>query len=206
MSTPTLEMKVVSKRFPGVVALDRVDLESYAGEVVALIGENGAGKSTLMKILGGIYQPDAGTIAMNGQVVSIQSVSDAIRLGVGFIHQELNVLDNLDVAGNICLGREPCWGGFLKLINRQKMYADAQAHLQRLGLEISGHTPLSKLSMGHRQMVEIAKALSQNARILIMDEPTSSLTLSETDRLIEVVKDLGTQGVSVIYITHRLDE
>ena len=206
MLSPILGMKGITKRFPGVVALDHVDLEIYPGEVVALIGENGAGKSTLMKILGGLYQPDEGSIVIDGQAVTIHSVADALKLGIAFIHQELNVLDNLDVAANIFLGREPRWGGPLKLIDRSRMYAEAQTHLHCLGLDISGRTPLSKLSMGHQQMVEIAKALSQEARILIMDEPTSSLTLSETERLIEVVKDLRSHGVSIIYISHRLGE
>jgi len=206
MLSPILEMKGITKRFPGVVALDHVDLEIYPGEVVALIGENGAGKSTLMKILGGLYQPDEGSIVIDGRAVTIHSVADALNLGIAFIHQELNVLDTLDVAANIFLGREPRWGGPLKLIDRSRMYAEAQTHLHCLGLEISGRTPLSKLSMGHQQMVEIAKALSQQARILIMDEPTSSLTLSETERLIDVVKDLKSRGVSIIYISHRLGE
>src|SRR5256885_5526856 len=206
MSSPILQMKGISNRFPGVIALDNVDLEIYPGEVVALIGENGAGKSTLMKILGGVYQPDEGSIVINDQTVSIHSVSDARKLGIAFIHQELNVLDNLDVAGNIFLGWEPRWGGFLNLIDRKKMYAEGQTYLKRLGLEVSSKTLLSKLSMGHQQMVEIAKALSQEARILIMDEPTSSLTLSETERLIEVAKDLRSHGVSIIYISHRLGE
>src|SRR3977135_3631730 len=142
MLSPILEMKGISKRFPGVVALDKVDLEIYPGEVVALIGENGAGKSTLMKILGGVYQPDEGSIVINGQAVSIHSVADALDLGIAFIHQELNVLDNLDVAANIFLGREPRWGGLLNLIDRSRMYAEAQTHLQCLGLDISGRTPL----------------------------------------------------------------
>jgi ribose transport system ATP-binding protein len=206
MSSPILEMKGISKLFPGVVALDNVDLEVYPGEVVALIGENGAGKSTLMKILGGVYQPDEGSIVINNQTVSIHRVADAHDLGIAFIHQELNVLDNLDVASNIFLRCEPRWGGFLNLIDRTKLYAEAQTHLDRLGLDVSSRTPLSELSMGHQQMVEIAKALSKQARILIMDEPTSSLTLSETDRLIEVVKDLRSHGVSIIYISHRLGE
>src|SRR6266436_646435 len=120
MLSPILEMKGISKRFPGVVALDNVDLEIYPGEVVALIGENGAGKSTLMKILGGVYQPDQGSIVINGQPVSIHSVRDASALGIAFIHQELNVLDNLDVAANISLGCEPRWAGFLNLIDRKR--------------------------------------------------------------------------------------
>lgn len=209
MANPLLEMRGIGKRFPGVVALDGVEFHINAGEVVALLGENGAGKSTLMKILGGVYQPDAGEVKVEGSTVTIQSVNDSIGLGIGFIHQELNVLDNLDVAANVFLGREPVLGGALKplrLIDRRKMNADSQVHLRRLGLELAPDTPLSRLSIAQQQLVEIAKALSLNARVLIMDEPTSSLTLAETSRLLEVVKDLRAQGVSVIYISHRLGE
>ena len=199
-------MQGISKRFPGVVALDNVSFDIQAGEIVALAGENGAGKSTLMKILGGVYHPDAGRLLIDGQEVAIQSVADSIHRGIGFIHQELNVLDNLDVAGNVFLGREPVWGGPLRLIDRQTLHAQAEIYLRRLGLEISSHTPLADLSIAQQQMVEIAKALSLNARILIMDEPTSSLTLTETARLLEVAKELRSQGVSIIYISHRLSE
>jgi ribose transport system ATP-binding protein len=203
---PILEMKEIGKRFPGVIALDNVNLAVGAGEIVALAGENGAGKSTLMKILGGVYQPDAGRIKIEGKEVAIHSVSDAIGLGIGFIHQELNVLDNLNIAENVFLGREPIWGGPLRLVDRQKIHADTEDLLRRLGLKIPSHTPLGKLSLAQQQMVEIAKALSLNARILIMDEPTSSLTLTETARLMEVAKELRGQGVSIIYISHRLAE
>jgi ribose transport system ATP-binding protein len=206
MSSPILQMRAIGKRFPGVVALDRVGLEVYPGEVLALIGENGAGKSTLMKILGGVYQPDEGEILIEGRAVTVRSVADAISLRVAFIHQELNVLDNLDVASNVFLGREPLRGGPLRLLDRAKMYREAEVYLKRIGLEVSGRTPLARLSIAQRQLVEIAKALSQEARILIMDEPTSSLTLTETERLLAVVKDLRSQGVSVIYISHRLGE
>ncbi|HJQ22985.1 MAG TPA: sugar ABC transporter ATP-binding protein [Blastocatellia bacterium] len=206
MADAVLEMRGVTKRFPGVVALNSVDLDVYPAEVVALIGENGAGKSTLMKIIGGVYQPDEGQLRIDGQPVVIHSVSDAIRLGVGFIHQELNVLDNLDVAGNIFLGREPVRGGPLRLIDRRRMEREARSYIGRLGLVVSPHTPLDKLSIAQKQLVEIAKALSQNARLLIMDEPTSSLTLTETGRLLAVVKELRSQGVSIIYISHRLGE
>ncbi len=206
MLTPSLEMKGIGKRFPGVVALDKVELSVSPGEVVALIGENGAGKSTLMKVLGGVYQPDEGTILIAGRPVRINSVAGAIRLGIGFIHQELNVFDNLDVAGNVFLGREPRRGGFLRLIDRAQMYADTRAYLERLGLDVPPDTPLARLSIAQQQMVEIAKSLSQQARILIMDEPTSSLTLAETARLLAVVKEVRAQGVSVIYISHRLGE
>ena len=196
----------IGKRFPGVQALSDVSLSVWPGEVVALIGENGAGKSTLMKILGGVIQPDAGAIRINGSPTVIHSVTDAARDGIGFIHQELNVLDNLDIAGNVFLGREPTVGGPLKLLNRARMERETQPYLDRLGLRLSGQTPLSQLSLAQQQMVEIAKALSLQAKLLIMDEPTSSLTLTETQRLMEVVRDLRAEGVSVIYISHRLGE
>ena len=204
--TDILRMAGICKRFPGVVALDNVNLEVGVGEIVALAGENGAGKSTLMKILGGVYQPEAGSIMIDGHEVAIHSVSDALGLGIGFIHQELNVFDNLSIAENVFLGREPLWGGPLKLVDREKIHSQTESLLRRLGLNTPADTPLRKLSLAQQQMVEIAKALSQNARILIMDEPTSSLTLTETARLMEVAKELRTQGVSIIYISHRLAE
>jgi len=197
-------MRGICKRFPGVVALDRVTVEISKGEVLALCGENGAGKSTLMKILGGVYQPDEGEILVDGQPVKINNVNDAMKYGIAFIHQELNVLDNLDVAANVFLGREP--RGALGLIDSKKIHADTQPFLERLGLNISSRTRLERLSIAQQQMVEIAKALSLNARIIIMDEPTSSLTLTETERLLELVRELSKQGVSIIYISHRLGE
>lgn len=206
VDAPVLEMRGISKRFSGVQALQDVTLQVQRGEVVALIGENGAGKSTLMKVLGGVHQPDAGTISIGGRPVIIHKVADAIAAGVSFIHQELNVLDNLDVAGNVFLGREPLKGGPLRLVDRTRMLAETQPYLDRLGLPIRADLPLSQLSLAQQQMVEIAKALSLKARILIMDEPTSSLTLAETERLIQVVHDLRAQGVSIIYISHRLGE
>jgi ribose transport system ATP-binding protein len=205
MSTaPLLEMRGISKRFPGVVALDSVSFQIGRGEVVALCGENGAGKSTLMKILGGVYQPDGGEILVDGQPVQITGVTDAMKLGIAFIHQELNVLDNLDIAANVFLGREP--RNAVGLINRKKIHADTAPYLKRLGLEIPTRTRLDRLSIAHQQLVEIAKALSLNARIIIMDEPTSSLTLTETKRLLELICELSEQGVSIIYISHRLGE
>lgn len=206
MIPPILRMSSISKLFPGVLALDSVDLEVFPGEVVALAGENGAGKSTLMKILGGVHQPDSGSIQVNGEEVVFHSVSEAIDRGIGFIHQELNVLDNLDVAENVFLGREPVWGGPLRLIDRKEIHSQADVYLKRLGLSVSSQKPVRELSIAQQQMVEIAKALSLNARILIMDEPTSCLTLTETARLIEVTKDLRREGVSVVYISHRLAE
>jgi ribose transport system ATP-binding protein len=206
MNAPVLQMQGIEKRFGGVHALKSVDFEIGAGEVVALAGENGAGKSTLMKILGGVQQPDAGEIRIDGQPVIINTVRGATRHGISFIHQELNVLDNLDVAANVFLGREPLRGGFLRLIDNARMHREAAVYLKRLGLDIPTTTPLARLSLARQQMVEIAKALSLNARIMIMDEPTSSLTLSETARLLEVVLELRAQGVAVIFISHRLTE
>src|SRR5690349_21500161 len=199
-------MEGISKRFPGVVALDGVSLTVGTGEIVALIGENGAGKSTLMKILGGAIARDTGTIKIDGAPVEISSPREASTRGIEFIHQELSVLDNLDVGANIFLRREPTTAGFLKLIDRKRIYRESDAILQRLGVDVSSRTPLSQLSLAQQQLVEIARALSAGARIIIMDEPTSSLTLSETRRLLEIVKDLKAHNVSVIYISHRMHE
>jgi len=200
-----LELRAIGKRFPGVIALENVHLRVERGEVLALVGENGAGKSTLMKILGGVHQPDTGEIFFDGKSVQIRHVPDAMALGIAFIHQELNVFDNLDVAANVFLGREPKVGPF-QFVNRRKIHADSQPFLHRLGLSLSTRELVGRLSIAQRQLVEIARALSLNARLLIMDEPTSSLTLPETHRLLELVRELRGQGVSVIYISHRLGE
>ena len=195
----------ITKTFGPVTALKDVNFDLYAGEVLALIGENGAGKSTLMKTLGGVHQPTTGKLLVDGQPVVLRNAADANRLKIAFVHQELNVLDNLDVAGNIFLGREPLKGP-LKLIDRRKIHEDTIPYLKKLGLDISPHTQVSKLSIGQQQLIEIAKALSIDARIIIMDEPTSSLTLSETEKLLEVIADLKKSGIAVIYISHRLGE
>src|SRR3982751_661978 len=205
-ATPILEMDGISKRFPGVVALDQVSLTVGTGEIVALIGENGAGKSTLMKILGGAISRDAGTIKINGEPVEIRSPREASALGIEFIHQELSVLDNLDVAANIFLRREPTKAGWLKLIDRKRIYREADELLRKLDVDVPSRTPLDQLSLAQQQLVEIARALGAGARIIIMDEPTSSLTLSETRRLLEIVKDLKAHNVSIIYISHRMHE
>jgi ribose transport system ATP-binding protein len=198
-----LEAKQVTKRFPGVMALKGVCLELHPGEVLSLIGENGAGKSTLMKILAGVQPPDEGQILLDGQPVQIDSCRAALDMGICLIHQELNLADNLTVAANIYLGREPRRRG---LIDDKKMAEDAQVHLKAIGLDVSPTTVVSQLPIGQQQMVEIAKALSVNARILIMDEPTSSLSTKESVALFKVIKDLRNQGVSIIYISHRLGE
>ena len=202
-ATPLLEVRAVTKRFPGVVAIDGVDLELYPGEVVAILGENGAGKSSLMKVLAGVQQPDGGQIYLDGRPVDIDSTRTAIELGIALIHQELNLADNLDVGANVFLGREPVRGG---LIDRAKIERESRAYLSRVGLDVSPNTLTADLSIGHQQLVEIAKALSSNARILIMDEPTSSLSTHEATRLFDVVKQLRSQGVCIVYISHRLGE
>jgi ribose transport system ATP-binding protein len=206
MAASMLELRDIHKRFPGVHALRGVSLDVRAGEVLALLGENGAGKSTLMKIIGGVQQPDSGELRIDGESVVQFDVHAATARGIAFIHQELNLLDNLDVAGNVLLGREPTRGGSLRLIDRPAMRRIVRPLLDQLGLDVSPDTPVARLSIAQQQLVEIAKALSLDARVLIMDEPTSSLTLAETARLHEVVMRLRARGVAVIYITHRLGE
>ena len=200
---PLLQVSSLCKSFPGVKALAEVSLSLNPGEVLAVIGENGAGKSTLMKILAGVQRPDSGRIVLDGRPVVIDSVQTALSLGIVLIHQELNLCDNLDIAGNIFLGREPRRFGF---IDRQRINRDAEVVLARVGLDYSPKTIVSSLTIGRQQLVEIAKALSVNARILIMDEPTSSLSAHETEQLFRVVKDLRGRGISILYISHRLGE
>jgi ribose transport system ATP-binding protein len=198
-----LEVRSLSKQFPGVRALHNVSLTLNRGEVLAVIGENGAGKSTLMKILAGVQEPDSGEILLEGRSVRIDSVRAAEHLGIALIHQELNLADNLDVASNIFLGREPQHFGF---VHRGQLYSNSARFLEQVGLDCSPRTLVSALSLGRQQMVEIAKALSANARVLIMDEPTSSLSQHETEQLYRVVKELRSRGVSIVYISHRLGE
>jgi ribose transport system ATP-binding protein len=198
-----LEVRSLSKRFPGVLALHQVSLTLKEGEVLAVIGENGAGKSTLMKILAGVQTPDSGEIRVQGQPVLIDSVRSAAELGIALIHQELNLCDNLSVAANIFLGREP---HRLGLIDRKALRKGTEEALDQIGLRVSPETLVHKLAIGHRQLVEIARALSTRARILIMDEPTSSLTAEEAGVLFEVIGELRSRGVSIAYISHRLGE
>jgi ribose transport system ATP-binding protein len=202
-----LEVRNLSKSFPGVRALTDVSLKLSGGEVLAVIGENGAGKSTLMKILAGVQTPDAGQLLLDGREVRIDSTRSALKLGISLIHQELNLADNLDVGANIFLGREPRKGfGPLSVIDRRRIDREAVNFTKPVGLDLSPRTIVGTLPIGRQQMVEIAKALSTDARILIMDEPTSSLTQHETEHLFRVVKDLRSRGISVVYISHRLGE
>lgn len=200
---PVLSARRVRKAFPGVLALDDVDFSVCAGEVVALVGENGAGKSTLMKVLAGLHRPDRGEVAIDGHVVELGSPLQALQRGIALIHQELNLCDNLTVSGAMFLGAELRRGPFL----RERQMAGITRHwLSRLGLQIDPQAKVSSLRLGQRQMLEIARALRADARVLIMDEPTSSLTQTEVERLFEVVRELRQAGVAIIYITHRLAE
>jgi ribose transport system ATP-binding protein len=205
-SSPLLEVRDVRKHFPGVQALDGVSMRVFAGEVLAVVGENGAGKSTLMKILAGIHKPDGGEICLDGQLVHLLGIAEAMRRGIVLIHQELNLAENLSVAANLFLGREQVRGGWLGWLNNGRMNAAARSLLDRVGLDVSPAQRVGDLPPGQRQLVEIARALSLSARLIIMDEPTSSLTQRETDRLFEVIADLKKAGVSVVYISHRLAE
>lgn len=200
---PLLEARGIVKSFPGVKALRGVSCRLERGEVLAIMGENGAGKSTLMKILAGVQGPDEGGLLIDGQPVRIQSVSDALRHGVALIHQELNLASNLSVGANLFLGREPSRLGF---IDQAAIRRESAKYLRQVGLGIDPDTLVSDLTIGRQQMVEIAKALSVRARVLIMDEPTSSLSTRETEALFAVIHDLRRQGVSIVYISHRLAE
>ncbi len=201
--TPLLECKGIGKSFPGVRALGGVNLSLDKGQVLSLIGENGAGKSTLMKILAGVQPPDEGEILLDGKKVEIESTRAALNLGISLIHQELNLATNLSVGANVFLGREPLRGG---LIDKSTIRKESARFLEMVGLDVSPDTLVGDLTIGRQQMVEIAKALSVNAQVLIMDEPTSSLSQAEAENLFVVIKDLRARGVSVIYISHRLGE
>ncbi|MBI5719321.1 MAG: sugar ABC transporter ATP-binding protein [Burkholderiales bacterium] len=206
MSPPFLELQGIRKAYPGVVALNSVSLAVRPGEVIGLVGENGAGKSTLMKVLGGVVAPDAGTIRTDGAAHAALTVSAAMACGIAFVHQELNLFENLDVAANVFIGREPLRGGFLKLVDTKLLHQRVRPFLERLGCDFGPEAPIDELSLAQRQLVEIAKALSLKARLVIMDEPTSSLTMAETDRLLRVIAGLKADGVSVVFISHRLGE
>ncbi len=203
-SQPLLVLDNISRSYPGVRALADVTLSVAPGEVLALIGENGAGKSTLMKILGGVIPPSAGSIVIDGVRHESLSVLQSQAAGIAFVHQELNILDNLDVAGNIFLGREP--RNRLGLMDITAMRRAAAPLLQRVGARFRPETPAAELSLAERQLLEIAKGLAIKARIVIMDEPSSSLTVKETRTLLELIAGLKADGIAVIYISHRLGE
>jgi ribose transport system ATP-binding protein len=198
-----LRLEGITKRFPGVLALDGVSFEVRRGEVHAVCGENGAGKSTLMKVISGQYQPDAGALHYRGTACQFQSTAESEAVGIAIIHQELNLVPHLSVAENIFLAREPRKGWF---IDRAALRRNTQQCLNQLGLDIAPDALVKTLSVAQQQMVEIAKALSLKAQVLIMDEPTSSLTESETEKLFAIIHELKRAGVGIVYISHRLDE
>ena len=199
-----LEMRGIVKRFPGVLALDHVNLSVRKGEVHALLGENGAGKSTLMKILSGAYSRDEGEILFDGQPVEIHSAQDAQRLNISTIYQELNLTEQLTVAENIFMGRQLMKNRFQ--VDWRRMYDEAQKLLDELGVNVNAHQLVKNLGVAQKQMVEVAKSLSINSRVLIMDEPTAPLTNREIDVLFDTIRMLKGRGVSIIYISHRLEE
>ncbi|MGW3492395.1 sugar ABC transporter ATP-binding protein [Streptomyces sp. NPDC001020] len=205
MSNPDelLRIEGIRKTFPGVVALDSVDFDLRRGEVHVLLGENGAGKSTLIKMLSGAYRPDSGRIVVGGEEVRIHGAQDSERLGIATIYQEFNLVPDLSVAENIFLGRQPRRFG---LIDRKRMNADAAELLARVGVDVDPRTPVRELGIARLQMVEIAKALSLDARVLIMDEPTAVLTTEEVDKLFRIVRKLRDDGVGIVFITHHLEE
>lgn len=203
MSDIVLEMRDIEKSFPGVKALDRIQLTVKKGTVHALMGENGAGKSTLMKCLYGIYHHDSGTIKIDGEEVKFKDSKEAIDHGVAMIHQELQPIPMMSIAENIFLGNYPLKHGF---VDHKKIEEESASYLKTVGLNVSPKTLLKDLSISQQQSVEIAKAISHRAKIVIMDEPTSSLTSSEVDKLFEIIRNLCKQGVAVIYISHKMAE
>src|SRR6266481_337162 len=203
MTEPLLRMTSIGKRFPGVQALDNVDLEVLPGEIHALLGENGAGKSTLIKILSGAQQPDSGTIEFGGQRVTMASPHDAQRRGIVTIYQEFTLAPNMTIAENVFIGREPGHGVF---VNWRKMAAETSAITVRLGLQLRPMSIVRELSVAEQQMVEIARALSMKSRLIVMDEPTSALSSTEVRKLFRIVRELKAHGLSIIFVTHRLEE
>jgi ribose transport system ATP-binding protein len=202
---PLLELRGISKQFPGVKALDDVSFSIWPGEVHMLLGENGAGKSSLMKVLCGAYRADSGDFYRGGEKVAIDSTADAQKLGIAVIFQEFSLVPYLDIAQNIFLGREPA-GRVPGTIDRRKIRCDAKRILASIGFDIDPSVTVQNLGVAHRQMVEIAKAISQNARILVMDEPTAALSDRESELLFALIARLKAEGVAIIYISHRIAE
>jgi ribose transport system ATP-binding protein len=205
-AAPLLELRGITKRFPGVLALNGVGLEIRAGEVHALLGENGAGKSTLIKTVAGVYRPDAGEIRIDGQPVSVRTPHDAQALGISTIFQEFTLAPDMSVAENIFLGREPLRIRALSIVDRRALVRQTRELLDSLDLQIDAETTVRDLGVAQQQMVEIAKALSLDAKLIVMDEPTATLTTREIERLFQAIARLKRRGVAVVYVSHRLDE
>ncbi|SFD47094.1 sugar ABC transporter ATP-binding protein [Clostridium uliginosum] len=202
---PMLKMENISKMFPGVKALDNVNLTAYGGEATALMGENGAGKSTLMKILSGVYTKDEGKIFIEGQDVNIRGIREAENLGVAIIHQELSVIPNLTVAENIFLGNEK-FSKYTRKVNKKLLIERSKLFLDQIGCNVDPEALVKDINVGEKQMIEIAKALTKNSSIIIMDEPTTALTDVETKKLFNVIENLKKKGIAIIYISHRMEE
>src|SRR6202140_4012537 len=201
-----LEMRGINKSFAGNTVLADVNLPARAGEVHALVGENGAGKSTLMKILAGVYQPDAGEILIDGQRIHFARPSDALANGIAMIYQELSLAPDLTVAENIFLGREPPRFALLGVVNRREMNTRASVMLKAYGFKLDPRASVKRLSAADRQLVEITRATVEAKRVLVMDEPTSSLTAHEVEDLFRLIRELKSRGLAIIYISHRLEE
>ena len=201
-----LQMKGITKQFPGVLALDNVDLEVKEGEVLAVIGENGAGKSTMMKILSGALVNDHGEIYLDGELVPPEkNARERLDLGIAIIYQELNYLDEMTIAENLFMGELPV-KGFLKTVDFKKLRQRAQELLDKFGLPYDPFTKVGRLTVAEKQMVEILRAVSKDVKVLVMDEPTSALSETEIEQLYAFIKDLASRGVSILYISHKLDE
>lgn len=200
-----LQMENITKEFPGVKALDNVQLNVKKGTVHALMGENGAGKSTLMKILIGIYTPDQGVITFDGQELKLSTIKNALDKGISMIHQELSPIPYMTVAENIFLGREPSYG-FTGWVKSKELEENTRKLFERLEIDLDPRTKMAELSVANTQMVEIAKAISYNSKLIIMDEPTSAITEKEVNHLFRIIRSLKEEGVSIIYITHKMDE
>jgi len=202
-----LEMRHIVKRFGEITALDGVSLAAEPGQVHAIIGENGAGKSTLMRILAGVHVPDEGEIRLNGETVAIQNPKQAQDLGIAMIHQEIKLFQDLNIAENVFIRREPLkgWRG-LHVIDWTKAYRETDRYLREFGLDLSSRRLVQSLSYGQQKFVEIIKALSQQARIIVMDEPTTALTEQEIHKLFSLIRDLKRRGVTILYVSHRLEE
>ncbi len=201
-----LQMEQISKAFPGVQALASVDFDLRAGEVHAVVGENGAGKSTLIKVLAGVHRPDCGVILLRGRPIRARSPRDMMDAGVRVIYQELNLVPSLSVAENLFLGREPLRRGTGCVVNWPKMYRQAAEILARFQLDLDPREQVGRLGVAHQQIIEIAKAVSCQACIVVMDEPTAALSERETETLFRIIHSLKKQQVSVVYISHRLEE
>ncbi len=206
MGEVLVSMEGIEKTFPGVHALSNCRFELRSGEIHALVGENGAGKSTLMKVLTGVYKKDSGSIRYKGEEVDILSPRAAQHLGIGIIHQELNLMPHLTVAQNIFIGREPRNKGVKFLLNEKEINEKTKEMLAKMNLNLDPRTKVADLTVAKQQMVEIAKALSYNSEVLIMDEPTAALTESEIEELFRIIRDLRAKGVGIVYISHRMDE